>query len=413
MASYGIGLACSGDRLTAGPISFPAPGVWSPPPRAHGGRPAKHGGDRFPALRARALDLCLAPAEAPTVAPFRPWCADDGKPCDRYGLILGYRCKGKCGRRSFRRLACKRADCPRCAVEVGKQRADRLWKRIGGAEQLGIVVLTFPKEWRPYLTPEALIEIEISFRARLLSWAETTFGGAIGGRSYWHPCGDRCSGCGAGRSGSGHNAGMGREGKCGKCGKVAEYKPHLNILIPSIAVLPNGSIRRLRMHLGPKQLAALHAIARAQLAELAAVIGEDADPFRTAERLIHVDGSYRAPRNANVYYAWRKEAPKIKHSIRYFGRPFPAWRNVIPHLGRDFGLLAGQDRKGERRRTDYRASCARMAVEKAAADLCPCCAGPLEPVGVLARAKSLAWQLGAIDLDAARATEQRSKERAS
>ena len=394
--------------MTAGLLSFPAPGVWTPPPRPKGGRPPKHGGDPYPELRSRALALCIDPAEAPTIAPFKPWCADDGKPCDRYGLILGFKCAGKCGRRAFRRLACKRADCPRCAVEVGQQRADRAWGRMGGAGQLGIVVLTFPREWRAYLTPDALLEIEARFRLRLLAWGRATFGGEIGGRSYWHPCGDRCSGCGAGKSGAGHNAGMGRVGKCSACGKVAEYKPHLNILIPSVAILPDGSVRRLRMHLGPKQLAGLHKVARAQLAEIAEVIGEDAEAYRTEERLQHADGSYRAPRNANIYYAYRQEEAKIKHSLRYFGRPFPAWRNVIPHLGRDFGLLAGQDRADETRRADYRAACA-ASVPKAAPMDCPCCQGPLDAIGVLARRIALDFTIGAIDLDLAR--EARSKDR--
>jgi len=203
---------------------------------------------------------------------------------------------------------------------------------------------------------------------------------------------------------------MGRTGKCSNCGAVAAYKPHLNILIPSVAILPDGSVRRLRMHLGPKQLAALHTIAREQLAQVAEVIGEDVEPWRQVERLIHADGSWRAPRKANVYYAWRATEPKIKHAIRYFGRVFPAWRNAMPHLGRDFGLLAGQDRKGETTRKDYRAAIARPPKQEEKQERCPCCDGELQHIGVLARSASAAWCWGAIDLDAARAAEARARE---
>jgi len=283
-------------------------------------------------------------------------------------------------------------------------------RRIGGSAQLGIVVLTFPGEWRPYLTPAVCLEIEARFRARLLVWGVATFGGELGGRSFWHPCGDKCAACGAGKSGAGHNSGMGREGKCSACGAVAPYKPHLNILIPSVAILPDGEVRQLRMHLGPKQLAALHQIARAQLAEIAEVIGEDVEPWRQAERLLHPDGSFRPPRKANIYYAWRGTEAKIAHSIRYFGRVFPAWRNAMPHLGRDFGLLAGQDRAGESRRKDYREAIRKHVPETAQEQKCPCCDANMENVGVLARVMADEWRWGAIDLDAARAVEARQKE---
>ena len=355
--------------MTAGAYfagAYPAPGA---PPRREGrGRPPA---DPWRELRARAEELHDGRNAGPPARPGSVWCEDDGSACDRGKGLQGASCS-TCGGLFYRPMACMGSDCPRCADGVATRRGARCSDRMGRPE-LGTLVLTFPRTWRPYLTPAALLEAERAWKAILAKWAERHLGGRIGGRIYWHPCGDRCESCGHGKEGGKHNRGMGRLGKCSKCGARAQYKPHLNMLIPGIVARPDGTLKELHLHLGERQLAGLQAASLELLRGMADVMGQP------------------APERGNVWWGYRDTETKKAHSWRYFGRPFPAWRHSMPHLGRDFGLMAGQDKKGTDLRTRYRAACRNVS---SVAPPCPCprCGAELDTPFVLFGANAEFWR---------------------
>ena len=336
------------------------------------GRPPK---PRWPLLRGAIL------------APHRPrpvWTEDLVSPCDRFGLTQLLGCDD-CGGKWWRAFPCTRVDCPRCAGRVAARRAKRCYERFG-APELGICVVTFPAEWRAFLSNAVLLEAEMELRKALQSWATQYLGGVIGGRTWWHPCGDLCE-CGEG------GKELGLLGKCGSCGKQASYKPHINFAIPGAVLTPAGEVQSRHLFLGKRQLRGLrNAVAEVlqgmaealgkplpqrprlprelelelelELAELRSRPGSrDTRPriFELEELLEDQGGPV-----INVFWEYRKEKEKKQHALRYFGRPFPAWE--LPHSGRDFGLLAGQ---GERQQL-YRAAI-RTDAEDAEVIKCPCC----------------------------------------
>ena len=348
---------------------YPEPGP--APTRAGAGRPPA---DPWRELRARAAALCAGGAVI-SPRPSTPWCDDDAEPCVRGGGTQGFSC-ARCGSLFFRPMACMGSDCPRCADAVAARRGARCSERMG-APELGTMVLTFPRAWRPYLVPAALLEVERAWKGALNRWALAQLGGRIGGRLFWHPCGDRCERCGHGKEGGKHNRGMGRLGRCSNCKARAEYKPHLNVLIPGIVALPDGEMRAYHLHLGKGQLAALKVEAAALLAAMADVIGRERPP------------------GGQVWWGYRNIDRKKAHSWRYFARPFPAWKSAMPHLGRDFGLQAGQDKPGTDLRARYRAAC-RKAPTAAAPLPCPHCAGPLDGTMVLFGKDAEFWRRRAV-----------------
>lgn len=253
-------------------------------------------------------------------------------------------------------MPCTRADCPRCADRVANRRMRRLYERMGAVE-LGVLVVTFPAEWRRFVVGDAALELEARLRGALMEWAAAHLGGAIGGRAFWHPCGDRCDACGA------EGKRLAKVGRC-DCGAAATYKPHLNFVIPGAVYMPNGEIRRRHMFLGERQLHGLRVALLNVMAEAAMVIGPVIRQGSARVLLqVHEDGDPVV----NFHWSYRAEREKKLHALRYFPRPFPAWRQTMPHTGRDFGMLAGQD---ERRQAYREAIRGELPPEEL---LCPCC----------------------------------------
>ena len=282
-------------------------------------------------------------------------------------------------------MACTKVDCPRCAAKVAARRSKRCYERFG-APELGILVVTFPAEWRRYLSHDVLKEAEGLIRQSVMQWAQAHLGGSIGGRAWWHPTGDKCDHCGEG----GKEGGL--LGKCANCGKKAAYKPHLNIAIPGAVLRPDGTVEARHMFLGKRQMRGL----RDALAEVLEPMGEILQlPLPRRERLppdvelaaLKELAELRArpgsrdtrPRIleleelttgqdgpvVNFFWEYRADKEKKRHALRYFGRPFPAWE--LPHNGRDFGLLAGQGPNQKAYRAAVRADVEDDVIK------CPCC----------------------------------------
>lgn len=221
-----------------------------------------------------------------------------------------------------------------------------MFTRMGGVE-LAVLVVTFPSTWRGRLSDlDVLIEAEAALRAAVQSWARDYLHGEIGGRTFWHPCGDKCGACGL------ESKGLARLGRCPRCKRQAHYNPHLNIIIPGMVATAGGELRRRRMFLGKHQLAALHLAIGAVLQEMAEVQGVP-EPV------------------TNIHWGYRDNHDKKLHALRYFGRHFPAWVDSLPHYGRDFGMLAGPGPK----QVAYRQA---IAGSLPADELkCPCCGDEL------------------------------------
>lgn len=310
------------------------------------GRPAL---DRWPALRA------VVASRPPIPRAVAPWTLQTEGPCDRRGQTLAMDCE--CGGRWWRPMPCTRSDCPLCAPSVGRRRMRRLYERFGGVE-LGVLVVTFPAQWRRYVQGDAAHELEKHLRGALTRWAAAELGGAIGGRAFWHPTGDVCDACGAeGKRGA-------LVGTC-ECGARATYKPHLNFVIPGAVLRPDGTVARRHMFLGTGQLASLRAHLGDVLQEAGAVIGPVI--VHNGKRTILPTDEEGEPL-INFHWQYRAEREKKLHALRYFPRPFPAWAAAMPHTGKDFGLLAGQDEQ----RQKYRAVIRGEAIEEEA-PACPCC----------------------------------------
>ena len=262
----------------------------------------------------------------------------------------------ECGGTWWRPMPCTRADCPLCADAVARRRSRRLYERLGGLE-LGVLVVTFPAEWRRFIVGEAALQVEAALRQAVCEWGARVLGGAIGGRVFWHPCGDECRACGEGSDK------LAKLGKC-DCGAVAEYKPHLNFIIPGAVLCPDGSVQRRHMFLGARQLHELRVALSNVLGEVATIIG----PVCTqAGKKVLLPAAEDGDPAINFHWSYRSEKEKKLHALRYFPRPFPAWRDSMPHMGKDFGMLAGQDE----RRKEFRAA-VRGELEPEESP-CPCC----------------------------------------
>lgn len=233
-----------------------------------------------------------------------------------------------------------RCDCPLCADRVARRRGDRAIGAIGAAE-LGVLVITFPPEFRPFMDLQVLQEIESRMLRTVRAWSRAALGGDVGGRSAWHPTGDVCGTCG--RSGPE----LGKLGKC-PCGANAEYKPHLNIVFPAVVRTESGDMKRRHLYLTRGQLDLLRAAVNADLAEAAEVLGLSWDPKRL-----------------NLFWQYRRTKQNKRHALRYFLRPFPAWSTPRPRV---WGLTAGPSAPAQA----YRAAVA-CPEPPATPPACPCC----------------------------------------
>lgn len=322
------------------------------------GRPA---GPTWPALR-----RLLSGARPEAVRPLFPWTTATAGACDRYGHTLIGDCGG-CNTLHWAPLPCMKSDCPRCADRVAARRGERALEAVGGPEEIGVCIVTFPSELRRYLsTPAVLREVEDRIVSDLRCWSLTSLGGDIGGRSVWHPCGDVCDSCG--RSGKE----LALFGVC-PCGAEATWKPHLNIVVPGVVLTPSGDHKPRHLFLTPRQIEALRGVVRLVLEELLEICGE------------------RAGAAVNVFWQYRKTLKHKSHALRYFLRPFPAWPALRQ---RPFGLLAGPS---ERARA-YRAAVHRPTPDKPK-PLCPCCNADNMAIyvaekraGAYARATARRWE---------------------
>jgi hypothetical protein len=274
-----------------------------------------------------------------------------------------------------------KADCPRCADKVSSRRACRFYDRTSGATKgLGMLVVTFPRSWHDRIHGKALGELGGKLSRLVREFFQDAIGVDIGGRQYWHPCGDGCDKCGYGSMKADKQTSMGRFGNCSRCGALAPWKPHWNAIVPSCGIdMKTGEVRHFHPFLLPYQLGELAIRLTTFLGEVAAVLGEP------------------EPGRANFHWSFGKKEGKKRHMLRYAFRPFPAWQDFYPR-GSDFGLLAGQDRNGDTRRARLRAQL-RGEEESEVAPSCPCCGKELVHLGPLGGVEALAWIETAVDLD--------------
>jgi hypothetical protein len=310
----------------------------------------------------RPLPSVAAGVVAPDLPTYPGWSRDgalcSSSPSSAFILLGCDSGLGGCGAGLAVPVCCGRADCPACAGQLARHRASRLAESWGGRADLGVLVVTLPDSWASVLTRAACRGLEDACWAALTgSWAAP---GPlrIGGRVYWHPCGDECRACGA----AGHDLAL--YGVCRACGTEAHPRPHLNYLVPLCGVNGAGDVVRLRPFV--------------DVAELRARVG--AALAAAADR-------YGLPTGEPVqlHWSWRREDEKKRHSLRYFSRPFPGWSVAMA------SVLQGSRVRRLGLDPDTRSAAAAawrawMRAERlpSSAPVCPCCGGggALRPMGI-------------------------------
>jgi len=215
--------------------------------------------------------------------------------------------------------SCNKLDCAVCSDDLTTRRGTR-FHELNGRHGFGQWIVTLPQELRSRVTLGELKAMKGAV-IKAIQQAYTDHGlGRIGGRYWWHPCGDICDGCGDPKRGKD----LSTLGHCQACGTVATWKPHINVLVPMLSVQNGRRLRILPKWLPGSLLAQVRGLVRVFLNRIAARMG-------------------LGEQTANVKYKYKEPGADSGHAARYIGRVFAAWRRVLRLLpnGRDFGLSTG------------------------------------------------------------------------